>query len=73
MTNLQRSGLNLVNTWLQPAADAYRASKSCFQQLPADQPPQPEPFQRLNASGTRCTGLKAGANEIQGFARKGGS
>jgi hypothetical protein len=30
MTNFQRSGLNLINTWLQPGADAYCTAHELF-------------------------------------------
>jgi hypothetical protein len=70
MINFQRSGLNLINTWLQPGADAYCTRMSCFQQLPGAQMLNPKPLKRLSASTRHYTGLKAGVNEIQGSARK---
>jgi hypothetical protein len=70
MTNFQKSDLNLINTWLQSGADAYRTRMSCFRQLPCAQLPKLKPFKRLNASTRQYTGLKAGVNEIQGFIRK---
>ena len=65
MTNFQRSDPNLIHTWLQPGADAYRARMSCFQQLPGVWTPKPKPLKRLSASTRQDTGLKAGVNEIQ--------
>jgi len=68
MTNFRR--FDLINTWLQPGADACRTSMSCFQQLPDAQLPKLKPFKRLNTSTRQYTGLKAGVNEIEGSTRK---
>jgi hypothetical protein len=70
MTSFQRSDLNLINTWLQPGADAYRTRMSCFQQLPDAQLPKLKPLKRLNSSIRQYTGLKGGVNEIEGFTEK---
>jgi hypothetical protein len=70
MTNLQRSDLNLINTRLQPGAEAHSPSMSCFQQLPSALMLKQKPLKRLSASAWHYTGLKAGANEIDVSARK---
>ena len=62
--------MNLINTWLQPGADAYHTSMSCFQQLPDAQLSKLKPFKRLNSSIRQYTGLKTGVNEIEGFTGK---
>ena len=69
MKNL-RSDLKFINTWLQPGADAYRRSMSCFQQLADARAPKSKPFKRFNPTTQQYTGLKAGVNEVQRFTRK---
>jgi len=70
MTDLQRSDLNLISTWLQPGIDAYCTSMSYFLQLSGAQMLKPKPLKRLSVSTQHYTGLKAGVNEIKGSARK---
>src|SRR5439155_20518786 len=70
MTNFQRSDLNLINTWLEPGANAYSTSMSCFQQLSRARMLKRKPLKRLSASTRQHTGLKTGVNKIQSSARK---
>jgi hypothetical protein len=73
MTNLQTSDLNHINTWLEPGAEAHSSSMSCFQQLPSALMLKQKPLKGLSASAWHYTGLKAGVNEIQGYARRSNS
>jgi len=70
MTNFQRSDLNLINTWLEPGANAYSTSMSCFQQLSRARMLKRKPLKRLSASTRQHTGLKTGVYKIQSSARK---